>query len=87
MTDNFLLFLALSVEIMLASILFTWLYNNTNGSVLSVLLLHTAMNWSIWLFSMKLNFSIVGFTVMMQVIAVLIIIRVWGAARLRRSTA
>lgn len=89
MTDNFLLFLALSVEMILASILFTWVYNNTNGSVLSVMLLHAAMNWSIWLFlpSMKLNFSIIGFTVMMQAIAVLVIIRVWGAARLRHSTA
>ncbi|MFQ3633761.1 type II CAAX prenyl endopeptidase Rce1 family protein [Roseiflexus sp.] len=89
MTDNFLLFLALSVEMMLASILFTWVYNNTNGSVLAALLLHAAINWSIWLFlpSMKMNFSIIGFTVVILVIAVLVIIRIWGAARLSRSTA
>lgn len=89
MTDNFLLFLPLSVEITLTSILFTWIYNSTNGSVLSTLLLHAAMNWSIWLFlpSMKLNFSIIGFTAVILVIAVLVIIRVWGAARLSHSTA
>lgn len=87
MTDNLLLFLALSVEIILTSILFTWIYNNTNGSVLSTLLLHTTMNWSIWLFlpSMQTNFSIIGFTVVLLSIAVLVILRVWGAARLSKG--
>jgi membrane protease YdiL (CAAX protease family) len=84
MTDNLLLFLALSVEFTLTSILFTWIYNNTNGSILSVLLLHSTMNWSIWLFlpGMKINFSIICYTVFLLIIAVLVIIRVWGAARL-----
>jgi membrane protease YdiL (CAAX protease family) len=87
MTDNLLLFLALSVEIILTSILFTWIYNNTNGSILTALLLHTTMNWSIWLFlpGMKINFSIIGFTVVLLVIAVLVILRVWGTARLRKG--
>jgi hypothetical protein len=87
MTDNLLLFLALSVEIILTSILFTWIYNNTNGSVLSTLLLHTTMNWSIWLFlpSMQTNFSIISFTVVLLSIAVLVILRVWGAARLSKG--
>jgi CAAX protease family protein len=87
MTDNLLLFLALSVEFTLTSILFTWIYNNTNGSILSALLLHTAMNWSMWLFlsGMKTNFSIIGFTVVFLLIAVLVILRVWGTARLRKG--
>jgi hypothetical protein len=82
-----LLFLALSVEIILTSILFTWIYNNTNGSILTALLLHTTMNWSIWLFlpGMKMNFAIIGFTVVLLVIAVLVILRVWGTARLRKG--
>jgi membrane protease YdiL (CAAX protease family) len=84
MADNLLLFLA--VEIVLTSILFTWIYNNTDGSVSSALLLHTTMNWSIWLFlpGMKTNFSIIGFTVVLLLIAVLVILRVWGTARLRK---
>ena len=87
MTNNPMLFLALSIEFMLTSILFTWIYNNTNGSVLSTLLLHTTMNWSIWLFlpSMQTNFSIIGFTVVLLSIAVLVILRVWGAARLSKG--
>jgi hypothetical protein len=81
------LFLALAVEIMLSSILFTWIYNNTNGSILSMLLFHTAMNWSIWLLlpSMKMSYSILGFTVVLLVIAVLVILRLWGAARLKKG--
>lgn len=64
MADNLPLFVALLVEISLTSILFTWIYNQTHGSVLAMLLLHTAMNWSIWLFlpSMKTNLWIIGGT-------------------------
>lgn len=87
MADNLLLFLFLAVEIVLTSILFTWIYNNTNGSILSVLLLHSTMNWSIWLFlpGMKINFAIIGFTVVLLLIAVLVILRVWGTVRLRKG--
>ena len=87
MTDSPLLFLALMVEFALTSILFTWIYNKTNGSVLSALLLHTTMNWSTWLFlpGMKTNFAIIGFTVVLLAIAVLVILRVWGAARLSKG--
>jgi hypothetical protein len=71
----------------LTSILFTWIYNNTDGSILSALLFHTAMNWSMWLFlpGMKTNFAIIGFTVFLLLIAVLVILRVWGKARLRKG--
>jgi hypothetical protein len=40
MTDNLFVFLALLVVITLASVLFAWIYNNTNGSILAALLVH-----------------------------------------------
>lgn len=84
MADNSLLFVALSIEIVLTSVLFTWIYNNTKGSVLATMLLHTSMNWSIWLFlpGMTTNLFIIGFTVVLLAITVLGIIRIRGAARL-----
>lgn len=39
-------FLGFAVSITLLSVLLTWVYNNTNGCLLPVLLLHTAFNWS-----------------------------------------
>lgn len=36
--------LGFTLEIVLLSIIFTWLYNNTNGSILLVALYHTVMN-------------------------------------------
>lgn len=87
MTDNLVVFLALLVVITLTSIIFTWIYNNTNGSVLAALLVHTSMNWSIWLAmpSMKMDLPTIGFMVVFLAIAVLVIIKIWGLARLSRE--
>ena len=30
----------------LVTILFTWIYNNTNGSIFAALIFHTMFNWS-----------------------------------------
>lgn len=83
MTDNLMVFLALLVIITLASILFTWIYNNTNGSVLAALLAHTAMNWSIWLAmpDMKMDLPTSGFMIGFLAVAVILIIKRWGPAR------
>lgn len=87
MTDNILLFLGLSIVIVLASILFTWVYNNVGGSILAMMLLHTAMNWSIWsvMPDMKVNLSIIGLWIVFLAIAVAIILKIWGPARLSRA--
>jgi membrane protease YdiL (CAAX protease family) len=87
MTDNLVVFFALLVVITLTSILFTWVYNNTNGSVLATILMHTAMNWSIWLAmpSMKMDLPTAGFMIGFLAIAVLVVIKIWGAARLTRE--
>jgi hypothetical protein len=39
-------FLGFVVSITLLSVLMTWVYNNTNGSLLPAILLHTTWNWS-----------------------------------------
>ena len=39
-------FLGFAVSITLLSVLMTWVYNRTNGSLLPMLLMHTAWNWS-----------------------------------------
>ncbi|MDH7490641.1 MAG: type II CAAX endopeptidase family protein [Anaerolineae bacterium] len=80
------LFLALAPEIILTSVLFTWVYNNTGGSVLAALLFHTFMNWSIWLVlpGMQVNLAIIGFTVLLLAVAVAVVVARWGAARLSR---
>ncbi len=84
MADNLVVFLSMLVVITLASILFTWIYNNTNGSVLATILTHTSMNWSIWLAmpDMKMNLPTSGFMIAFLVIAVLVIIKIWGSAHL-----
>lgn len=49
MANDPFVFMFLGVVIVLTSILMTWLFNHTKGSLLSALLFHTAMNWSIWM--------------------------------------
>jgi membrane protease YdiL (CAAX protease family) len=80
MADNLPVFLALGVIITLTSILFTWVYNNTNGSILAAMLLHASMNWSIWLAmpSMRMDLPTSGFVIGFLVVAVLVVIRRWG---------
>ncbi len=88
MASTFPLFLALGVVIVLTSVIFTWLYQHTHGSVFAALLWHTAMNWSIWLFlpQMQANFvTIIGWVAFL---AVFVGILLWkeGPALLKRQT-
>jgi len=87
MVGSLPLFGALLVEMTLMTVLFTWIYNNTGGSILAAMLFHASMNWSIWaaLPSMKVNLSIIGFTVALLAIAVAVTLGVWGRARLSRK--
>lgn len=84
MVNSLVLFAVLMIEIVLTSILFTWIYNNTNGSVLATLLFHTAMNWSIWVVlpGMKVNAAIIGITVLILFAVVAIIVLISGRDRL-----
>lgn len=86
MTDDPLVFLGLLGVILLTSILFTWMYNNTGGSLLAALLMHTAMNWAIWLArpSMQMDWPAIVWLIVFLAVVDLAIIRVWGAGRLMR---
>jgi len=87
MTDDLAVFLALLAVITLTAILFTWIYNNTNGSVLAAMLTHASMNWSIWLAmpNMKMDLPTSGFMIAILGVAVLVIVKKWGAAQLSRE--
>lgn len=80
MTNDPLIFLMLLGVIALASVLFTWVYNRTGGSVLSAMLMHTAMNWSIWVVmpSMQVDALTAGFMIGFLAVAVLVIVQMEG---------
>jgi membrane protease YdiL (CAAX protease family) len=86
MVSTPLLFGVLLVEMVLVTILFTWIYNNTGGSILAAMLFHTSINWSIWVMlpTMQMNLSVLGFTITLLAIAVAIVLGVWGPGRLCR---
>lgn len=86
MADDLVVFLILSPVFVLVSIIFTWIFNSPGGSILACMLAHTSMNWSIWsaMPDMKLDGLTTVFMIAFLGAAVLIIVTVWGASRLRR---
>jgi membrane protease YdiL (CAAX protease family) len=87
MTNDLTVFLALLGVIVLAAVLFTWIYNNTHGSILAAVLVHTSMNWSIWVVmpTMQMDLPTVGVMIGFLAVAVLVITRPWGGAGLKRT--
>mgnify|MGYP001262147068 CR=1 FL=1 len=66
------------------SILFTWIYNNTNGSILAALLFHTMGNLSHFIFP-AMSTAIGGLiSVILNVIFVTLIMVIYGPKRLSR---
>jgi hypothetical protein len=80
MTNHLGLFAALAVVLMLTSILFTWIYNHTHGSVLAAMVCHASMNWAIWVLlpSMKVNLAIIVGWILFLALAVFFVVRSWG---------
>lgn len=74
------------VTMIIMSIIFTWVYNNTNKSVLATLILHTTLNLS----SHKLfpifesPDSMPYFTAIIMVVAILIVL-IWGGKTLSKN--
>jgi membrane protease YdiL (CAAX protease family) len=69
----------------LVSILFTWIYNNTRGSILAVLLFHTMHNLSLYLFMvLKPNISGLYYIVLIT-ITVAVVLVIWGPERMARG--
>lgn len=65
--------------------LFTWVYNNTGGSILAVLLFHTMFNLSHYLFPTLGSDSASLWLFLLLFIAVGVVLVVWGPKRLVRA--
>ena len=78
-------FLGFAVSITLLSVLMTWVYNNTDASLLPALLFHTSFNWSQGMFpildSDPASLTLVG---LLAVTTVAVVVY-WGPARLVRT--
>ncbi|TXT57531.1 MAG: conserved membrane protein of unknown function [Candidatus Thorarchaeota archaeon] len=61
------------ISVIFSSILFTWIYNNTKGSVFATLMLHTSLNWILWVFLPLQSFEVAfSSTIIIVLIAVAI---------------
>ncbi|MCX7975627.1 MAG: CPBP family intramembrane metalloprotease [Bellilinea sp.] len=82
MANNPIVFTALGIVIILTSLLFTWVFNHTNGSLLTALLFHTAMNWSIWMAMPDMRLDLVT-CLLMAVLGGIAVYFVWRNNGLR----
>jgi len=67
------------------AIIFTWIYNNTGRSILAVLLLHTTGNLSHFIFSVGATTWGGLYSVILNVVVVIIILIIWGPKRMIRE--
>jgi membrane protease YdiL (CAAX protease family) len=68
-------FYAFFTSVLLISILFTWLYNNSERSILVVLLFHTSINVSYWIIPINSTFTgPIYYTIMLGIVVILVII-------------
>ncbi|MEM3028376.1 MAG: CPBP family intramembrane glutamate endopeptidase, partial [Candidatus Bathyarchaeia archaeon] len=73
------------ILIMCGTILFTWIYNNTGGSILAVMLFHTMNNLSFFLFP-TLETALGGlYMLILNVVFTVAILIVWGPKTLTRK--
>ncbi|MDH5607741.1 MAG: CPBP family intramembrane metalloprotease, partial [Anaerolineae bacterium] len=69
----------------LVTILFTWIYNNTNRSIFATLIFHTMFNWSNFFFP-TFETDIGGLLFFgLTITVVVVIVRKFGQERLRRE--
>ncbi|MEM3693098.1 MAG: type II CAAX endopeptidase family protein [Candidatus Bathyarchaeia archaeon] len=73
------------ILIMCGTILFTWIYNNTGGSILAVMLFHTMNNLSFFLFP-TLETALGGlYMLILNIVFTVAILIVWGPKTLTRK--
>ncbi|ELZ32406.1 hypothetical protein C474_06272 [Halogeometricum pallidum JCM 14848] len=78
-------FIGFAVSITLLSVLMTWVYNNTNASLLPALLFHTSFNWSQGMFPiLDSDPASLAFVGLLAFTAVSVVVY-WGPARLTRT--
>lgn len=78
-------FLGFVVSITLLSVLMTWVYNNTNGSLLPALLFHASFNWSQLMFPVIESGTGSLALVVLLAVTTLGVVAYWGPKRLVRS--
>ncbi|MEM0449122.1 MAG: type II CAAX endopeptidase family protein [Methanomassiliicoccales archaeon] len=72
------------ILIMCGTVFFTWVYNNTGGSILAAMLFHTTNNLSFYLFP-TLQTQLGGlYLLVLNIIIVIIILVIWGPKTLKR---
>jgi membrane protease YdiL (CAAX protease family) len=80
-------FVGFAVSITLLSVLMTWVYNNTNASLLPALLFHASFNWSQGMFpildSDRASLTLVG----LLAVTTLAVVAYWGPTSLTRTDA
>lgn len=69
----------------LVSVLFTWVYNNTRGSVFAALLFHTLFNLSHWLFPTLASDRASLYLFVLLFASVIVVLLAWGPERLVRD--
>jgi uncharacterized protein len=79
-TQRFWIFM---LSIVLEAVLYTWIYNNTNRSTLSAILFHFVGNAFGQLFALSPGAEVINF--ILTIIAVVLVIKVWGASSLKHS--
>jgi len=76
----------LLVSVVLLSVLMTWVYNHTGGSLLAMLLMHTSFNWAHGMLPvLGTDLGSLGYLVGMALVTVVVVVY-WGPRTLARTT-
>lgn len=79
------------IAVMCMTIIWTWVYNNTNGSLLLIVLFHTASNTSDWIVPVGLAGGAAGINraslilIALRALTAILLVVIFGAERLSRS--
>lgn len=79
------------IAVMCMTVILTWVYNNTNGSLLLVVLFHTASNTSDWIVPIGLVGSTASISqaslisIILRALTVILLVVIFGAERLSRT--
>jgi len=73
-------------SVLILSILFTWLYNNTNRSVLVAMLFHTSINVSYWIIPINnTSFGTVYYTILLSAVTIIVVFTYGSNTLMRKS--
>jgi membrane protease YdiL (CAAX protease family) len=79
-------FFSFTITVILMSIIFTWLHNNSNGSILIAMIFHTINNLSNSLFPLHNTISGYAFLTILLDLTVVVILIIYGPKKLVRKS-